>query len=36
VLLFPSAERPALPKADAIKCKQRLGGLLKYYYRDAA
>ena len=36
VLLFPSAERPALSKDDAIGCKQRLGGLLKYYYRDAA
>jgi hypothetical protein len=36
VLLFPSAERPALSKGDAIGCKQRLGGMLKYYYRDAA
>jgi transposase len=36
VLLFPSAERPALSAGDAIGCKQRLGGMLKYYYRDAA
>ena len=36
VLLFPSAERPALSKGDAIGCKQRLGGMLKYYYREAA
>jgi hypothetical protein len=36
VLLFPSAERQALSKGDAIGCKQRLGGLLKCYYRDAA
>jgi transposase len=36
VLLFPSAKRPALSKDNAIACKQRLGGMLKYYYRDAA
>ena len=36
VLLFPSAERSSLSKDDVIGCKQRLGGLLKYYYRDAA
>ena len=36
VLLFPSAERPALSKGAAIGCKQRLGGMLKYYYREAA
>ena len=36
VLLFPSAKRPALSKDNAIGCKQRLGGMLKCYYRDAA
>ena len=36
LLLFPSAERPSLSRDDALGCKQRLGGLLKYYYRDAA
>jgi len=36
VLLFPLAERAALSKDDAIGCKQRLGGMLKYYYREAA
>ncbi len=36
VLLFPSAERPAPSKDGAIGCKQRLGGMLKYYYRKAA
>ena len=36
VLLFPSAERPALSKGDAIACKQRLRGMLKYYYREVA
>ena len=25
-----------LSKDDAIGCKQRLGGMLKYYYREAA
>ncbi len=23
-------------ESDAIECKQRLGGMLKYYYREAA
>ena len=36
LLLFPSAERPALSEDDAIGCKQRLGVMLKYYYREAA
>ena len=36
LLLFPFAERAALSKDDAIRCKQRLGGMLKYYYREAA
>jgi hypothetical protein len=34
-LLFP---RPAPPKCAprGIRCQQRLGGLLKYYYQEAA
>jgi hypothetical protein len=36
VLLFPSAEQPAPSKGDAIRCKQRLGGMLKRHYREAA
>jgi len=34
-LLFP---RPAPPKcaAGGVRCQQRLGGLLKYYYQEAA
>jgi hypothetical protein len=36
LLLFPSAKRPSSPGGDAIECKRRLGGMLKYYYRDAA
>ncbi len=36
LLLFPSAEPSSLPGGGAIECKQRLGGMLKYYYRKAA
>jgi len=36
VLLFPSAQASALPGNGPIECKQRLGGMLKYYYREAA
>ena len=36
LLLFPSAERSSLAGGGAIECKQRLGGMLKYYYREAA
>ncbi len=36
LLLFPPAGLSALPEGDAIECKQRLGGMLKYYYREAA
>jgi len=36
VLLFPSAKPSLLAGSDAIECKQRLGGMLKYYYREAA
>ena len=36
VLLFPAAEK-AMNRVDgSISCEERLGGLLKYYHRDAA
>jgi hypothetical protein len=36
VLLFPTATK-AINRVDgSIGCKERLGGLLKYYHRDAA
>jgi hypothetical protein len=35
VMLFPSAQ--AEPSSDSpIECRERLGGRLKYYYREAA
>ncbi len=36
LLLFPPADLSAPLEGDAIECKQRLGGMLKYYYREAA
>jgi putative transposase len=36
VLLFPSANLSPPHENDAIECKQRLGGMLKYYYGEAA
>ena len=36
VLLFPSAMPSSSRRDDAIECKERLGGMLKYYYREAA
>jgi site-specific recombinase XerD len=35
VLLFPQSS-PAGENADTIQCRERLGGLLKYYEREAA
>ena len=36
VLLFPTATK-AMKYADrSVCCKERLGGLLKYYHREAA
>ena len=36
VLLFPS-NRQSTPSADrSVRCRERLGGLLKYYHREAA
>ncbi len=36
VLLFPSREPFSQPQRDGIECRERLGGLLKYYCREAA
>ncbi len=36
LLLFPSADLSSPPESDAIECKQRLGGMLKYCHREAA
>ena len=35
LLLFPSVEQPN-PAHGSVRCRERLGGLLKYYYRAAA
>lgn len=35
-LLFPLPRGPANKSAGAVRCKERLGGLLKYYEREAA
>ena len=36
VLLFPSRHEPAPSLDQPVRCRERLGGLLKYYYRAAA
>ena len=36
VLLFPCAEELSRSQAASIECRERLGGLLKYYHRRAA
>ena len=36
LLLFPYGEVPATNCGPSIRCHERLGGLLKYYYRKAA
>jgi len=37
VLLFPTAATQAKNRVDgSVACKERLGGLLKYYHREAA
>ena len=36
VLLFPGVEDLPKSRASSIECRERLGGLLKYYYRRAA
>jgi len=35
VLLFPSSSQDS-KRADVMQCRERLGGLLKYYYHEAA
>jgi hypothetical protein len=35
-LLFPLPKRPVRKSAGAVRCRQRLGGLLKYYKCEAA
>jgi transposase len=36
VLLFPAADEPVGSGDGKVRCKERLGGLLKYYHREAA
>lgn len=36
LLLFPAADHDPSRTDGEIKCRERLGGLLKYYYREAA
>jgi len=36
VLLFPAASNPVSPRRGPVGCQERLGGLLKYYHREAA
>src|SRR6266852_5141413 len=36
VLLFPAAEQRVGCRDGKVRCKERLGGLLKYYHREAA
>jgi hypothetical protein len=35
-LLFPSPTRQVGGDEGSVQCQERLGGLLKYYYRQAA
>ena len=36
VLLFPAAEQRVGSSDGKVRCKERLGGLLKYYHREVA
>jgi putative transposase len=36
VLLFPAATQQVGSGSGNIRCNERLGGLLKYYYREPA
>ena len=36
VLLFPTRSKKISQRGSAVNCKERLGGLLKYYHRDVA
>ena len=35
-LLFPAADQRVGSTDGNVRCNERLGGLLKYYYREAA
>ncbi len=35
-LLFPAAYERARPEDGPVCCRERLGGLLRYYYQEAA
>ncbi len=35
VLLFPTAKKAGNRVDGSLNCKERLGGLLKYYHREA-
>ena len=35
-LLFPRQTQPVDGNQGSVQCRERLGGLLKYYYRQAA
>jgi len=36
VLLFPCNPQSATSPERSVRCRERLGGLLKYYHREAA
>jgi hypothetical protein len=36
ILLFPTAAKVENRVDGSVSCKERLGGLLKYYHREAA
>jgi putative transposase len=36
LILFPKQTEARRKKAGAVRCRERLGGLLKYYEREAA
>ena len=36
ILLFPSSQEPSSSRHQPVHCQERLGGLLKYYNRQAA
>ena len=36
VLLFPSHRQSGSSSDRTVRCRERLGGLLKYYHREAA
>ena len=36
MLLFPSVTADTCPAKEPVACRERLGGLLKYYYLEAA